>query len=112
MDSGRISFFPADHAPPVSRRGVTVPELLVNLAERLGHGRATLTPTGRAAMTMLFSHLGLGREDEVFVTEQAAKAGVTYENTSGTEPLVVLRYFGPEVNPEAPGIKYQGDVRL
>jgi hypothetical protein len=34
-------------------------------------------------------------EDEVFVTEAAAKAGVTYENTSATEDLVVLRYFGP-----------------
>ena len=51
-------------------------------------------------------------EDEVFVTEAAAKAGVTYENTSGTEPLVVLRYFGPEVNPEAPQIQYKGSVRL
>jgi hypothetical protein len=51
-------------------------------------------------------------EDEVFVTEEAAKAGVTYENTSSTEPLVVLRYFGPEVNPDAPGIKYMGTVKL
>ncbi len=51
-------------------------------------------------------------EDEVFVTESAAKAGVTYENTSGTEPLVVLRYFGPEVNPDAPLLKYKGDVKL
>jgi hypothetical protein len=51
-------------------------------------------------------------EDEVFVTEEAAKAGVTYENTSSAEPLVVLRYFGPEVNPDAPGIKYVGNVRL
>lgn len=41
-------------------------------------------------------------EDEVFCTEQAAQAGVTFENTSTVEPLVVLRYFGPEVNPEAP----------
>lgn len=41
-------------------------------------------------------------EDEVFCTENAAKAGVTFENTSATEPLVVLRYFGPEVNPDAP----------
>lgn len=41
-------------------------------------------------------------EDEVFCTEQAAKAGVVFENTSDVEPLVVLRYFGPEVNPEAP----------
>jgi hypothetical protein len=51
-------------------------------------------------------------EDEVFVTESAARAGVTYENTSSTEPLVVLRYFGPEVNPDAPQIKYQGSARL
>jgi hypothetical protein len=51
-------------------------------------------------------------EDEVFVTEQAAKSGVTYENTSDAEPLVVLRYFGPEVNSEAPQIKYAGNVKL
>lgn len=43
-------------------------------------------------------------EDEVFCTESAAKAGVTFENTSEVEPLVVLRYFGPDVNPEAPGL--------
>ena len=41
-------------------------------------------------------------EDEVFCTEEAAKAGVTFENTSAVEPLVVLRYFGPEVHPNAP----------
>ena len=41
-------------------------------------------------------------EDEYFVTEDGAKAGITYENASETEPLVVLRYFGPEVNPDAP----------
>lgn len=51
-------------------------------------------------------------EDEVFVTEAAAKAGITYENTSSTEPLVVLRYFGPEVNPDAPALNYKGGVRL
>jgi hypothetical protein len=51
-------------------------------------------------------------EDEVFVTESAAKAGVTYENTSSTEPLVVLRYFGPEVNPDAPALNYKGGVKL
>jgi hypothetical protein len=41
-------------------------------------------------------------EDEYFITEDGAKAGITYQNTSETEPLVVLRYFGPEVNPDAP----------
>ena len=44
-------------------------------------------------------------EDEYFCSEKGAMAGVRFENTSETEPLVVLRYFGPEVNPEAPVIK-------
>jgi len=43
-------------------------------------------------------------EDEVFCTESAARSGVTFENTSDVEPLVVLRYFGPEVNPDAPAV--------
>ena len=37
-------------------------------------------------------------------TEDGAKAGVTFENTSETEPRVRLRYFGPEVNPDAPAM--------
>jgi len=43
-------------------------------------------------------------EDEYFCTEDGAKAGVTFENTSETEPLVSLRYFGPDVNPDAPAM--------
>jgi hypothetical protein len=41
-------------------------------------------------------------EDEYFVTEDGARTGITYENNSDTEPLVILRYFGPEVNANAP----------
>jgi len=47
-------------------------------------------------------------EDEVFCTETAAREGVTFENTSDVEPLVVLRYFGPEANPDAPEIGAPG----
>ena len=43
-------------------------------------------------------------EDEYFCTEDGAKKGVTFRNTSSTEPLVCLRYFGPEVNPDAPAM--------
>ena len=46
-------------------------------------------------------------EDEVFVTHEAARAGVMFENTGG-EPLVTLRYFGPDTNPQAPNA---GDYR-
>ncbi len=43
-------------------------------------------------------------EDEVFCPETTAKAGVTFTNTSTVEPLVVLRYFGPDTNPDAPDL--------
>jgi hypothetical protein len=43
-------------------------------------------------------------EDEIFCTEETAKAGVVFQNTSEFENLVVLRYFGPEVNPDAPAL--------
>jgi hypothetical protein len=42
-------------------------------------------------------------EDEVFVTCDAANRGVTFHNT-GSEPLVTLRYFGPDTNPDAPAV--------
>ncbi len=41
--------------------------------------------------------------DEVFITAEAAAAGVEIENTGG-EPLVGLRYFGPNVHPKTPQI--------
>jgi hypothetical protein len=43
-------------------------------------------------------------EDEYFCSEAGASAGITFENKSETEPLVVLRYFGPEANPKAPNV--------
>ncbi|MBN2505310.1 MAG: hypothetical protein JXQ71_01310 [Verrucomicrobia bacterium] len=43
-------------------------------------------------------------EDEVFCTEPAARQGVVFENTSAVEPLVMLRYFGPGANPDAPAV--------
>ncbi|HJS08216.1 MAG TPA: hypothetical protein VJ809_11170 [Pirellulales bacterium] len=46
-------------------------------------------------------------EDEVFITHAAATRGVEVENT-GSEPLVGLRYFGPNVHREWPKV---GDYR-
>lgn len=40
-------------------------------------------------------------QDELFVSAQAAAEGVVIENTSDTEPLVLLKHFGPG-NPDAP----------
>ena len=43
-------------------------------------------------------------EDEVFITEKRAKEGYTIENLGKECPLVLLRYFGPGTNPQAPKV--------
>ncbi len=57
--------------------------------------------------TPVMIHFGQEPWDEVFITAEAAKAGVQIENTGG-EPLVGLRYFGPNVHENMPQI---GDHR-
>lgn len=63
------------------------------------YGLIAVQGSGRIGKTRLDSpvmiRLGEMTEDEVFVSYEAATKGVTLENT-GAEPLVTLRYFGPE----------------
>jgi hypothetical protein len=33
--------------------------------------------------------------DEFFISENAAKDGVTISNASATDPIVILKHFGP-----------------
>ena len=65
------------------------------------------TINGKRLQTPLMIRFTQLTEDEYFVSHGAARAGVTYDNT-GDEPLVILRYFGPGVNPQAPKI---GDAK-
>jgi hypothetical protein len=65
------------------------------------------TLNGRKLQTPAMIRFGELTEDEYFVSYEAARAGVTYDNT-GAEDLVVLRYFGPDTNPQAPNV---GDYR-
>jgi hypothetical protein len=43
-------------------------------------------------------------QDEVFISHEAAIAGVTFESHSQTDPLVTLRYFGPDVHKNMPKV--------
>jgi len=56
-----------------------------------------------ALQTPAMIHFGEDTEDEVFITHEAAAAGVEIENT-GSEPLVGLRYFGPDTHPKLPAV--------
>jgi len=53
--------------------------------------------------TPVMIRFGEEPHDEVFITAEAAAAGVVVENT-GSEPLVGLRYFGPNVHSSTPQI--------
>jgi hypothetical protein len=62
-----------------------------------GHG--TFGPYDTETATML--RFGQTSADEFFVSEDAAKAGVTVVNRSKHEPLVILKHFGPN-HPDVP----------
>ncbi len=56
-----------------------------------------------ALQTPAMIRFGAETEDEVFITYEAATAGVEVEN-NGSEPLVSLRYFGPDTFAEVPKV--------
>lgn len=66
-----------------------------------------ITVQGRGRMgpmelqTPVMIRFGENTSDELFITHTAATKGVEIENT-GTEPLVGLRYFGPDTHSELP----------
>ena len=77
--------------------------------------KATITDAAAYGLILTQGHGTLGKhfvstpsmirfgamtEDELFVTYDAAKRGVEIENLSETEPLVLLKHFGPG-NPDA-----------
>jgi hypothetical protein len=65
-----------------------------------GRGRIAKLPLESPAMI----RFGEMTEDEVFISESRAKEGYTVENLASECPLVLLRYFGPGVNPKAPAV--------
>jgi len=56
-----------------------------------GHGRFGVNDAEAAIML----RFGSPSADEFFVSEQAARSGVTVVNRSPVEPLVMLKHFGP-----------------
>jgi hypothetical protein len=74
-------------------------------------GLITVQGSGRigklALQTPAMIRYGELTEDEVFISYRAAQNGVEIENT-GSEPLVTLRYFGPDAHAKVPEV---GDSR-
>lgn len=77
------------------------------LKDNAASGWLTVQGKGRigklALQTPAMIRFGAETEDEVFITHEAASRGVEIENT-GSEPLVGLRYFGPDVFEKYPEV--------
>jgi hypothetical protein len=89
-----------------SSKELTVePGAKCKLQEPGASGWITVQGKGRmgklALQTPAMIRFGQTTEDEVFISAEAAARGVEIENT-GSEPLVGLRYFGPDVHPNLP----------
>src|SRR4029079_16617655 len=56
---------------------------------------------GLQVSTPAMIRFGQMTEDELFVAADTARQGVTIENRSDSDPLVILKHFGPG-NPDAP----------
>ncbi len=65
-------------------------------------GRGRIGKLARETPSMI--RFGEMTEDEVFISASAAAAGVEVENLGKECPLVLLRYFGPDVTPQAPDV--------
>jgi hypothetical protein len=81
------------------------PGVKVTVKDGGAYGLITVQGVGRVGKHRLQApgmiRFGSMTEDEVFVSHEAAVEGVTFENT-GSEPLVTLRYFGPDSSTTAP----------
>jgi len=81
------------------------PGVKVTIKDGGPYGLITVQGMGKINRHVLQSpsmiRYGAMTDDEVFVTHSAATEGVTFENT-GCEPLVMLRYFGPDSAPNSP----------
>jgi hypothetical protein len=91
-------WYSAKELTVLPKRSVTVKDAAAyGIILTQGYGTFGELPVSTPAMI----RFGQMTEDELFVTADAAKTGVKIENRSETDPLVILKHFGPG-NPENP----------
>ena len=91
-----------------SAKELTVlPKRSVTIADRAAYGMIVTQGYGtfgtHRICTPSMIRYGQSTEDEFFVSAAAAEAGVRIENLSSSDPLVILKHFGPG-NPDNPRI--------
>jgi hypothetical protein len=94
--------------PHYSAKELTIlPKRSVTIKDKAAYGVILTQGFGRMATlsigTPSMIRFGEMTEDELFVTAAAAEQGVVIENLSTSDPLVMLKHFGPG-NPDAEGL--------
>ena len=95
-----------------SAKELTVlPKRAVTISDAAAYGIILTQGYGRFGplhvSTPSMIRFGQMTEDELFVTAEAARNGVRIENLSETDPLVILKHFGPG-NPDAEPLRKKG----
>jgi hypothetical protein len=95
------AYYSAKELTVLPNRSVTIKDAAAyGLILTQGYGAFGKTPVSTPSM-IRFGEL---TQDELFVTAAAAKEGVRIQNPSTTDPLVMLKHFGPG-NPDAESLR-------
>ncbi len=99
-DRGYEDLWIAYRSPAFSAKQTTIlPGRQVTLVDSACYGLIAVQGHGRlgawAIETPAMIRFGQLTNDEFFVSEDAARQGVVVENRSDTDPLVILRHYGP-----------------
>jgi hypothetical protein len=105
LDAGYRESWVTYGTPHYSAKELTVlPKRSVTIQDSAAYGLILTQGYGmlgkQSVSTPTMIRFGEMTQDELFVTADAAKAGVLIQNLSSTDPLVLLKHFGPG-NPEA-----------
>ena len=85
-------WYSAKELTVLPRRAVTIKDAAAyGIIMTQGYGRFGKLAVSTPAMI----RFGQMTEDELFVTADAARAGVRVENLSDSDPMVILKHFGP-----------------
>jgi hypothetical protein len=86
------AWYSAKELTVLPRRTVTIKDAAAyGLILTQGHGKLGALSVSTPSMI----RFGQMTEDELFVSEAAAVQGIRIENLSATDPLVILKHFGP-----------------
>ena len=104
LEAGYIEKWICYKSSAFSAKELTIlPEQTVTIRDNAAYGLIVMQGSGKMGVwdieTPALIRYDQLTNDEFFVSEKAAKDGVRIENRSSTDPIVMLKHFGPD-NPD------------